>query len=125
MTDSISEFSLVDFINQQKAFSSQTYGPGTRTEGVLQHIRKELNEIEVDPFDLEEWIDVLLLTFDATWRHGYTAEQVVSTLLAKLEKNINRTWPDWRSVPEGQAIEHVRSDEEHARKVFERAIASS
>lgn len=34
-----------------------------------------------------------------------------SELVAKQERNEARDWPDWRTVPEGQAIEHIRTGE--------------
>ena len=43
-------FDLVAHLYRQRAFSERTFGPGARTKGVLNHIRKELAEIEADPF---------------------------------------------------------------------------
>lgn len=43
----------------QMAFSAESFGPGERQRGVCEHIRKELAEIDADPDDLNEWIDVL------------------------------------------------------------------
>lgn len=105
-----SKFSLADFIRQQKDFSLNAYGPGVRTDGVLKHIRKELLEIEADPFDLTEWIDVLLLTLDGTWRHGFEPEEVVLCLENKLAINKQRKWPDWRTVAEGESIHHIKEE---------------
>lgn len=39
-------FDLVQHLYRQRDFSERTFGPGTRTQGVLDHIRKELREIE-------------------------------------------------------------------------------
>ena len=50
-------------------FSTQTFGPGRRSKGIVEHILQELVEIESDPLDVEEWIDVLHLALDACWRH--------------------------------------------------------
>ena len=101
-------FDLVAHLRRQIAFSQNAFGPGDRTAGVIDHIRKELIEIEAMPGDLSEWIDVVLLGFDGAWRSGYTPEQIVAGLEAKLTKNERRTWPDWRSAEPGKAIEHVR-----------------
>ncbi len=57
-------YDLVAHLYRQREFSLRTFGPGPRTAGVIDHIRKELREIEADPLDLEEWIDVVLLAFD-------------------------------------------------------------
>lgn len=102
-------FDLVAHLERQKAFSLKTFGPGQRTDGVLDHIRKELKEIEENPSDVVEWIDVVLLALDGAWRAGFTPEQIASALEAKQQKNENRNWPDWTTVPEGQAITHIKS----------------
>lgn len=107
-----SSFDLVAFIREQAAFSSKTFGPGRgtvpRTAAVIDHIRKELVEIEQNPHDLEEWIDVILLALDGAWRHGGTPKSICATLAAKLEKNQNRKWPDWRTAPMDKAICHEK-----------------
>lgn len=96
---------------RQSDWSRMTFGPGQRTAGVVDHIRKELREIEAKPDDLSEWIDVAILAFDGAWRAGYTPEQIVAALEAKQTRNEGRTWPDWRTAAPDKAIEHVRSDE--------------
>lgn len=98
---------LIAHLHRQREFSLRTFGPGRRTAGNLAHIRKELVEIEANPDDLSEWIDVVLLALDGALRHGGTPESIVKTLEAKQTKNEARTWPDWRTVPEGEAICHV------------------
>ena len=99
---------LINYINKQIAVSSQVFGPGDRTEGIIDHIKKELKEIQEDPNDLEEWIDVIALALDGAWRVGYFAEEITAALEAKLTKNTNRAWPDWRTAEPGKAIEHIR-----------------
>lgn len=94
---------------RQKTFSEKTFGPGKRTYGVLQHIRKELQEIENDPTDIYEWVDVLILAFDGAWRAGWEPQQIIDAIKEKQEINENRTWPDWRTFTEGEAIEHERA----------------
>jgi hypothetical protein len=101
-------FDLVAHIERQRLFSERTFGPGARTAGVCDHIRKELKEIEAAPADLEEWIDVVMLALDGAWRTGTTSSAIAEALATKLAKNEARTWPDWRTAPEGKAIEHVR-----------------
>ena len=100
---------LEKHLERQWAFSLKTFGPATRTAGVIDHIRKELVEIEADPADLSEWIDVVLLAFDGALRRGYDPDEIVAALDAKLTKNENRVWPDWRTLPTDKAIEHDRS----------------
>lgn len=102
-------YDLISHLYRQRAFSRSTFGPGPRTGGVIDHIRKELTEIEDDPADVEEWIDVILLAMDGAWRAGYTPEQIAEALKAKQEKNETRDWPDWRTASADRAIEHVRA----------------
>jgi hypothetical protein len=102
-------FDLIEHLHRQRTFSEQTFGPGDRTAGVLDHIRKELHEIEAAPTDIEEWIDVVLLAFDGAWRSGHSPEQIVAALSAKQTKNEAREWPDWRTLDPAKGIEHVRS----------------
>lgn len=104
----IPRLDLLAHLQRQRAFSERTFGPGARSAGVVDHIRKELREIEADPADLNEWIDVVILALDGAWRAGYSCEEVVAALVAKQTKNEAREWPDWRTVPADQAIEHVR-----------------
>ena len=98
---------LVELVELQREWSENTFGGGKRTAGVLDHIRKELNEIEAEPDDVEEWIDVVILALDGAWRTGASPQEVVDTLLMKYRKNRERTWPDWREFGEDQAIEHT------------------
>lgn len=97
-----------DHIARQKAWSEKTFGPGKRTKGVIDHIKKELREIEADPGDIYEWIDILILGFDGAWRAGWEPQQIIDALINKQNVNIARTWPDWRTFSEDEAIEHVR-----------------
>lgn len=99
---------LHEHLQRQSLWSEKTFGPGHRTAGVLDHIRKELTEIEDQPLDLTEWIDVVILAFDGAWRTGATPAEIVSALEAKQSRNESRDWPDWRTAPPDQAIEHVR-----------------
>ena len=64
-------YDLVAHIYRQRAFSLETFGPGSRTKGVTDHIRKELEEVLEAPDDVEEWCDLLLLALDGAWRAGH------------------------------------------------------
>ncbi|HHW2430345.1 MULTISPECIES: dATP/dGTP pyrophosphohydrolase domain-containing protein [Pseudomonas] len=104
-------FSFEQHLHRQREFSERTFGPGSRAAGVVDHIRKELREIEEAPGDLAEWIDVVILALDGAWRTGATPGQIIDALVAKQTKNESRTWPDWRTVPADKAIEHNRADD--------------
>lgn len=104
-------FDLIQHLHRQREFSEQTFGPGARTAGVIDHIRKELCEIEAAPADIGEWIDVVLLALDGAWRSGASPEAIAAALLMKQTRNEARTWPDWRTADPTKAIEHDRSGE--------------
>lgn len=105
-----STFDLVNHLHRAKNFSFKTFGPGQRTIGVINHIKKELQEIEENPTDIKEWIDVIILGMDGALRAGYTPEQVAQALLEKQNENENRNWPDWRLSNQETPIEHVREN---------------
>ncbi len=102
-------FDMLAHLQRQRDFSERTFGPGTRSAGIVDHIRKELREIEAAPEDLAEWIDVVILALDGAWRSGADPQQIIDALVAKQAKNESRVWPDWRTMPADQAIEHDRS----------------
>lgn len=98
-----------DDLRQQRLWSERTFGPGFRTQGIIKHIKKELIEIENDPEDLSEWIDVIILALDGAWRAGYEPLQIIDMFKMKQQRNRSRQWPDWRQFSQDEAIEHVRS----------------
>ena len=102
-------FDLIQYLRRQRVFSEKTFGPGTRAVGIVDHIRKELAEVESDPGDLKEWIDIVTLALDGAWRAGFMPEEIVAQLDATLVRNEARKWPDWRTADPGKAIEHDRS----------------
>jgi hypothetical protein len=105
------EFDFVAHLERQRDWSEKTFGPGSRAQGVVDHIRKELVEIEEDPGDLREWTDVVILALDGAWRSGASPEQIIAALVAKQKKNEGREWPDWRTADPSKAIEHIRTAE--------------
>lgn len=110
----LAERDLVAMLHAQREWSSETFAPGDRTEGVLAHIRQELIEVEDAPDDVTEWIDVVILAFEGAWRAGHEPEEIVAALRAKYAKNRARTWPDWRTAEPGTPINHVRTSTEGA-----------
>lgn len=96
-------------LDRQREWSERTFGPGPRTGGVIDHIRKELVEIEADPLDLGEWVDVVILALDGAWRSGHEPQEIIDAIKAKQTKNEGRTWPDWRNASQDVAIEHDRT----------------
>lgn len=105
-------FDIVEHLVRQRAFSDRTFGPGLHTEGVADHIVKELIEVSADPTDLAEWVDVIILAFDGATRcaqHlGLPMSSIAEGIVTKQAKNEARRWPDWRTADPNKAIEHVR-----------------
>ncbi len=99
---------LVQHLCRQRSWSRKTFGPGNRAQGVVDHIRRELIEIEAEPGDLSEWVDVVLLALDGAWRAGHEPEEIVAAISAKQAKNEARLWPDWRTSDPSKAIEHIK-----------------
>jgi len=99
---------LWEIIEDQIEWSGKTFGPGKRTIGITEHIKKELKEILKDPDDVYEWIDVVILALDGAWRSGHTATEIVDALLTKIAKNRKRQWPTPTS--EDEPVEHVKNE---------------
>lgn len=99
---------LRDIARRQREFSARTFGPGARTAGVLAHIRKELVEIEANPGDVMEWVDIILLAIDGAWRAGHSPEAIAAAVPTKQGINEGRDWPDWRTADPNGPIEHKR-----------------
>ncbi len=96
---------LIAFMSRQKDWSSKNFGSAIRTKMTTDHIRKELIEIEDNPTDLVEWIDVIILGLDGYWRAGGDPLELMDRLEAKQRINLTRTYIDHG---ENRAVEHVR-----------------
>jgi len=118
---------FVEYLARQVAVSRCNFGPNERTLGVIDHIKKELKEVEAEDTPegrAKEWNDVVLLALDGATRAmreairargtleptaDDIAREVVLAIKQKQQgKNELRDWPDWRTVPEDKAIEHKR-----------------
>ena len=101
----------VAHLDRQQAWSAETFGPAEVRghRGVLDHIRKELVEIEAEPGDVTEWADLIILAFNGAWRSGHSPADTIAAIKAKQERNEDRQWPDWRTADPDKAIEHVRA----------------
>lgn len=113
---------LIEHLVRQQHFSRRAFGPGSRMEGVSDHIRKELVEVKDGDNGPKKWGDVTLLALDGLWRSlreaypnmtetdiAYMACQMISQ---KQTKNEGRDWPDWRTAEPGKAIQHIRGEGE-------------
>ena len=102
-------FDFAAFADAKAKWAAATFGPQS-FKGLRKHLEKELDELEADPGDLVEWIDLILLALDGAMRVGAkaTGADVVNALIEKMAANRVRTWPDWRTLSPDDPREHVR-----------------
>lgn len=116
---------FIDYLLRQIIWSRATFGPGRRTEGILQHMEKEIAEVRESNGDPSEWVDLVILALDGLWRSCMyklvseggelkrnvddTAEFARVSLYVKQEKNEDRIWPAWQTRTQDEPIEHDRS----------------
>lgn len=100
-----------EHLDRQRSWSREAFGPSDRQLGVIDHIRKELEEvITAEPDEaLGEWVDVVILALDGAWRSGAEPQEILNAIAAKQATNESRIWPDWRASDGSTAIEHVRT----------------
>lgn len=111
-------FRLFDYIYDHILWSKDAFGPGQKTEGLIKHIRKELDEVTAKPNDVEEWVDIMILAIDGAWRAGHSPKAICEALATKQYKNVfSRKWPDWRTAKPGEPIEHIREECKHHMEV--------
>lgn len=97
-------------LERQREWSVRTFGPAEvrGPRGPLDHIRKEVEEVAADPYDLTEWADVIILALDGAWRAGHEPADILRAVIDKQARNEARTWPNWRTADPDKAIEHVK-----------------
>ena len=112
---------LKQHLLRQMAWSHATFGPGQRLEGLLDHLRKELVEVEESNGSPEEWVDVVILALDGLTRSiiftdsidhradpEFSSQQACTLIKVKQSRNEAREWPDFRVADKNKAIEHVK-----------------
>jgi len=87
------------FIARQRKWSLRTFGDGPRTNGLIEHIKEELDEIAAAPTDLSEWVDVLTLALDGASRAGHSPIQIARGMQEKQNVNMfDREWPKYEAA---------------------------
>ena len=97
---------LAEVYDSRAEWSRRTFGEKAGYQGVVEHIRRELLEIEAEPTKLEEWVDVVMLAMDGAWRSaGADGAAFWEAFAAKARKNEARRWkaPDAQGVIEHDA----------------------
>jgi hypothetical protein len=109
----VTSYDMIRWLDEQRLFSIKAFGPGELTPAIVDHIRKELREIEeaTDRQEkLDEFIDVVIMSLDACWRLGFSNADIIGQLHLKQLKNKQRKWPNWRTADRTKAMEHVREE---------------
>ncbi len=109
--------SMRSFFDNAYRWSVQTFGEKkpSGAVGSLQHLKREVDEAIKKPKDLMEYADLMHLVFDATWRAGYSYDDLLNACYAKLAINRNRTW----KKPDADGVcEHEETPEETPVKKF-------
>ena len=76
-------FDMIAHLTRQAAFSRATFGPGARTKGVIDHVKKELAEVVID----------VVTPFQTTVR-GYLDDPANRDLARAEEARFAALWPD-------------------------------
>lgn len=71
-------------LRELQAWSLRTFGGDRPLQYNVNHIRSELVEIEADPHDVIEWMDVAILAFDGAMRAGHSPDKVVQAFADKI-----------------------------------------
>ena len=111
---------IKQYLVEHKAWSLETFGESTHTEGLLKHIEKEVAEAREANFHigiadgageklLMELVDIVILSVDAMWRLGFSPEQIASALIEKQNINKKRRYP--KITDPDQPTEHFREEE--------------
>lgn len=98
-------------LERQWAWSQKTFGAQT-TRGVIDHLKREINEVDAAPDDLEEWVDVIRLGLDGACRSGSSPQEILEAIAAKQRTNEQREWPDRDTTDPDKAIEHLTGEED-------------
>lgn len=101
---------LSRFWSELSDWSQATFGTDAERgpAGPLAHLSREVAEVQADPGNLTEYADLLFLVFDACRRAGFTYEQLVAGVFAKLAVNRSRAW----GKPDAEGVcEHVRGSD--------------
>lgn len=104
---------LIAHLHAQRAWSLATFGPGMAETNTAfkAYIDAELAEVEPDELRIDTWVDTIFVALDGAMRAGHEPQDIAGALAEKLRINEGRRWPDWRTVPEGEPIEHEEGGE--------------
>ena len=100
-------FAIHRLADEVEDFTVKTMGPDNIRGPlpVVHHIHKEVQELLFDPYDIEEYADMLILILDGSRRAGYDTQDLLEAAFNKMIVNRKRKWgkPDENGV-----VEHIR-----------------
>lgn len=82
---------LLAIIEQQESFQTEKF-PNHKLEGILKHLKREVDEIEKEPKDIIEWADALILYIGAMRTAGIEIYDVIKAVEIKQDINKKREW---------------------------------
>lgn len=97
--------SLQELQDVQAAWVADTF-PGITTKNKLDHLRKEIDEIESNPSDVAEYADAIMILTSAAHGEGISVEAITKAAWEKIEINKTRKWAQGRDG----VFEHKREN---------------
>lgn len=100
---------LVSLYNQHAWWSRKTFGTDQERgpKGPIDHLKKEILELEENPTDASEYADCFLLLLDASRRAGISLDGLIDAARHKMTINERR---EWQTPEPDKAVEHVRKE---------------
>jgi hypothetical protein len=90
------------------AWADSVFGKDRKPEYILQHLKKEIEELIKDPSSLEEYADVGILWLNAAKKTGYDVDDLYFAIVGKMWVNKCRKWG---KMDENGVVEHIRENE--------------
>jgi hypothetical protein len=98
------EYGIVTALQDALSKWTSVQFPSRTTSSILNHLKKEIEEIRAEPSDVLEYADVLMLLSDAASYNEISMSEVFKKAFEKLETNKARVWGE---VNDEGFVEHV------------------
>ncbi len=89
------------------AWADFVFGRDRKPEQILQHLKKEIEELIENPSSLEEYADIGILWLNAAKKAGYEVDDLYFAMISKMRINKARKWG---KADENGVVEHLRGD---------------
>lgn len=88
-------------------WADSIFGKGIgRIPGIMNHLKKEADEVIEDPYDHMEYADCMMLILDAARLAGLSSGDLLKLMKEKLEINKQR---EWGPMDDDGIVEHIRT----------------